>query len=608
MVAYDAALRIAPDLADGWLGRGHALTDLARYDDALSAYEKALQLKPDLEAAYVGRGNVYLQTKRLAEALAQYEKALSLRPNAAIPRFSRGNVLYRMKRYDEALADYDAALSLDTGLADAWLGAANVHYQAGHFEDAASRYDKALSLKPELADAWLGRGNVFNEVGRYGEALADYDRALTIKPELAAAWLNRGNVFYELKRYDEANLAYDKALEHDPDLASAWLGRGNIFSDLQHYDDALVAYDKALSLEPDLAAAYNSRGFLFQLMMKVDAAIADHDRAVALRPHDAHAHFNRSLALLLVGDFEEGWKEHEWRWKTKQQRPTVRHFPQPLWLGEELLVGKTILLYGEQGLGDSIQFCRYAKLVAELGARVILEVQKPLVQLFSTLAGVTELIEMGNPLPAFDYQCPLMSLPLAFRTTPTTIPNEVPYIYCEQRKSEHWKRKLGDWRKPRVGLVWAGGFRPTQPHVWRVSERKNVPFAKLANLRDANVEFYSLQKGAHAQAELTELTNKKWEGPRIVDFTNELDDFADTAALMDNLDLIVTVDTSTSHLAGALGKPVWILNRFDSDWRYPPGRCDTPWYPTAKIFRQTRPNDWDDVIWRVRQHLMSKSI
>ena len=219
---------------------------------------------------------------------------------------------------------------------------------------------------------------------------------------------------------------------------------------------------------------------------------------------------------MLVGDFEEGWKEHEWRWKTKQQRPTVRHFPQPLWLGEESLVGKTILLYGEQGLGNSIQFCRYAKLVAELGARVILEVQKPLVQLFSTLAGVTELIEMGNPLPAFDYQCPLMSLPLAFRTTPTTIPNEVPYIYCEQEKIRTLETKAGRLAQTKSGAR-LGWRIPSElrPHVWRVSERKNVPFANIANLRDANVEFYSLQKGAHAQAELTELTNKKWEGPRI---------------------------------------------------------------------------------------------
>ena len=608
MVAYDAALRIAPDLADGWLGRGHALTDLARYDDALSAYEKALQLKPDLEAAYVGRGNVYLQTKRLAEALAQYEKALSLRPNAAIPRFSRGNVLYRMKRYDEALADYDAALSLDAGLADAWLGAANVHYQARHFEDAASRYDRALSLKPELADAWLGRGNVFNEAGRYDEALADYDRALTIKPDLAAAWLGRGNVFYELKRYDEANSAYDKALELAPDLASAWLGRGNLLSDLQRYDDALAAYDKALSLEPDLAAAYNSRGFLFHLMMKVDQAVADFNRAVAIRPNDAHARYNRSLELLLVGDFEQGWKEHEWRWKTKQQRSTIKQFSQPLWLGNESLAGKTILLYSEQGLGDSILFCRYAKLAAELGARVILEVQKPLLRVFSTLAGVTELIEAGNPLPAFDYQCPLMSLPLAFKTTLETIPNDVPYLRSDPGKSNYWKEKLGVRRRPRVGLVWSGGYRPTQPHLWRVNERRNVPLAKLAALKGVDVEFFSLQKGKLAEEELAELVSQNWDGPAIIDFTNELNDFADTAALMDNLDLIVTVDTSTAHLAGALGKPVWILVRFESDWRYLLERSDSLWYPTAKICRQARPNDWDDVVRCVRQDLLSKSI
>jgi hypothetical protein len=332
--------------------------------------------------------------------------------------------------------------------------------------------------------------------------------------------------------------------------------------------------------------------------------VADYNRAIALRPDDARAHYNRSLALLQTGNFEEGWPEHEWRWKTKEQRSTIRHFPQPLWLGRESLAGKTILLYSEQGLGDAIQFCRYTKLVAEQGANIILQVQKPLLRFFSRLAGVTELHEMGKPLPAFDYQCPLMSLPLAFRTTLTTIPNEVPYLYCEQSKSDHWKRKLGDWRKPRVGLVWASGFHANQPTVWRINERRNVPLAKLAQLRDTNVEFYSLQKGERAEAELAESNSKNWDGPRIIDFTNDLEDFADTAALMDNLDLVITVDTSIAHLAGAMGKPVWILNRFDSEWRYLLGRSDSPWYPTAKLYRQTKPGDWASVIQQVRGDLI----
>jgi hypothetical protein len=269
----------------------------------------------------------------------------------------------------------------------------------------------------------------------------------------------------------------------------------------------------------------------------------------------------------------------------------------------ESVAGKTILLREEQGLGDTIQFCRYVPLVARLGARVILEVSPALAGLLSGLDGVAQIVARGAPLPEFDIECPLLSLPLAFKTELASIPSTIPYLAADPEKSLAWKNRLGEKNKLRVGLVWSGGIRAERSHAWVFNSRRNIRLAALASLRHAQVEFYSLQKGQPGEAELADVKRNGWDGPDVVDLTAHLHDFSDTAAFMANLDLVVTVDTAAAHLAGALGKPVWILNRFDSCWRWLTGRTDSPWYPTAKLYRQDAAGDWDGVVARVRADL-----
>jgi hypothetical protein len=274
-----------------------------------------------------------------------------------------------------------------------------------------------------------------------------------------------------------------------------------------------------------------------------------------------------------------------------------------LWLGDESLASKTILLYAEQGLGDTIQFCRYARSVADLGARVVMLVPGPLLGLLATLDGVAQLVKVGDPLPPFDFQCPLMSLPLAFRTELATIPAPHSYLRPDSGRTRRWKERLGERLKPRVGLVWSGGFRPDQPELAEINARRNMDASLLAGLKDERIEFYSLQKGEPAASDLARLQAAHWGGPDIIDWTSELHDFSDTAALAANLDLVISVDTSMAHLAGALGRPVWILNRFDSCWRWLPGRVESPWYPTARIYTQQRSGDWAGVIEKVKADL-----
>ena len=261
-----------------------------------------------------------------------------------------------------------------------------------------------------------------------------------------------------------------------------------------------------------------------------------------------------------------------------------------------------MLLHAEQGLGDTLQFCRYVKWVAERGARVILEVQEPLTALLSGLEGAAQVVARGDALPAFDYYCALMSLPLAFKTTLGSIPAEVPYVRTSPEKQRFWQDTLGEKSKRRVGLVWSG-FRANQPELWALNNRRNIPLAKFASLKHPDIEFYSLQKGQPAQSELADLLAQGWRGPHLIDWTHLLEDFSDTAALIEQMDLVISVDTSTAHLAGALGKPVWILNRFDSCWRWLRERADSPWYPSARLYRQERYGDWDGVLQKVARDL-----
>jgi hypothetical protein len=379
---------------------------------------------------------------------------------------------------------------------------------------------------------------------------------------------------------------------------------------LNRLEAALDSYARAIAIDGALAQAYVNRGNVLRQLQRPDEALASCNRALALRPADAEAHLNKALALLAMGDLAAGWREYEWRWRCPDNAlfKVKRNFAQPLWLGEEPLAGKAILIHSEQGLGDTLQFCRYVSKVAALGARVFFEVQAPLKRLLAHLEGVTRLLARGDPLPAFDCHCPLLSLPLAFHTSLSSIPAKVPYLRSRSDSSRPdrrmcWQEKLGAKSKPRVGLVWSGGFRPDQPETWSVNNRRNIPLRLFAPLKHPGIEFHSLQKGQPAESELTDLAAEKWDGPALIDHTTVLQDFADTAALIEELDLVISVDTSTAHLAGAMGKPVWILDRFDSCWRWMLGRSDSPWYPTARLYRQDRQGDWSTVIDRVRADL-----
>ena len=509
------------------------------------------------------------QNKSLAAAIELFDGAIRLEPSNAAAHCNRGTVLLELNELHAALASYD----------------------------------RAVTLKADYAVAYCNRGNVLRKLRRWDEALVSYDRANEINPLHAEVHCNRGNVLRELNQLDEALCSYNDAIRLNPQLAEAYSNRGTVLCLLQQFDAALASYDRAIAINPRYAEAYCNRGLLLHDLGGYPAALDSYARALAVRPDFAEARLNRSMTLLALGDFANGWSEYEWRWRTELFSGEKRLFTQPLWLGKDSLAGKTILLHGEQGFGDMLQFCRYSTLLAELGATVILLVPGPLKSLLASADGVARCVGPTEALPEFDYHCPLMSLPLAFNSTLNSLPAQVPYLRGNAEKTLRWKEKLGPRRKPRIGLVWSGGVRPNQPDLWHVNRRRNIPLATLAVLLRPDMEFYSLQKGELAEAELREFAVKNSGAPELIALTDELRDFSDTAALVANLDLIVTVDTAMAHLAAALGKPVWILNRFDACWRWLVDRSDSPWYPTVKLYRQRRPGDWEGVMRQVAADL-----
>jgi tetratricopeptide (TPR) repeat protein len=509
-------------------------------------------------------------------------------------RLQRAYALHQKGQLEHAAALYREVLAIEPSQLDALHLLGMALYGLGRPENALASFERALRHAPHSVEAHFYSGVLLTDLKRYPDALDHFERTIALAPNHAEAHVNRGNVLRELQRFDEAVASYTNAIRIRPDFALAYSNRGSALREQGDLGAALESYDRAVALKSDYATAYCNRGVVLSDLRLLDRALASYDAAIAIARDYADAHYFKGLLQLLRADYRQGWAEHEWRWKSgygsfSQQR---RDFPQPLWLGQAPVAGKTVLLYAEQGLGDILQFCRYASLVAQRGARVILEVPQSLVGLLAGLEGVARIVPYGAPLPAFDYQCPLMSLPLAFNTAVDTIPAPRGYLKSDSAKVARWRQKLGEKRAPRIGLSWTGN--PLNPH----NRERRIPLEVLIRGLPAGFQYVSLQK------ELTDADRRTLQvNPHILEFSAELQDFTDTAALCECVDLVISICTSVAHLSGALGRPTWVLLAFAADWRWLLDRADSPWYPTAKLYRQSRAGDWPEVLEKVAADL-----
>jgi hypothetical protein len=400
-------------------------------------------------------------------------------------------------------------------------------------------------------------------------------------------------VLSDLNRAEEALASFDRAIALKPDYAEAYYNRGNALRDLTRHRDALASYEQAIALKPKYADAYNNYGAAQRELKRPEQALASYEQAIALQPDHAEAHLNHAFCLLQLGRFEQGWREHEWRNKLGEGA-AVRPYPQPLWLGDEDIAGKTLFIHWEQGFGDTIQFSRFAKLAQARGARVVMAVQQPLCALLRGLGSAIRVVSPQEVPADCDYRCPTLSLPLALRTTLAAIPAEPSYLSADAELRAAWSARLAPKRRPRIGLVWSGSTKHKN------DRNRSMEFEQLLPLLDADAEWICLQR----EIRENDGAALRQDG-RVAFFGDDLGDFSDTAALLDLMDLVITIDTSVAHLAGAMGKPVWILLPFNPDWRWLLDRDDSPWYPSARLFRQQRIGDWAAVVERVTGELRS---
>jgi|GEM_PF-214420 len=590
----------------------HALAQhqAGKLQDALSAYLLLLEADANNTEVLTLLASLYLQQKNYGDARIIFQKSLSIDDKNPLTLHNYGLLLEKLNRNDEAIHYLDLAIALNPTYEDAYKHKCNLLKKTGKLTEIKCVYEKALSHINTSADLYFRYANHLREVEQNIEALAAIDKAITLRPNHAESFNNRGNILLDLKDPREALKSYHQALTVKPNYANAYNNSANAYLALNQFDDAIAACDAALTIDPKLFTTLNNRANALQKLQRFDEALEAYNLIIDEHKDYSFAPLNKGLLCLLLGNFSEGWALYEWRWKNSPQTHLLDIFKQPLWLGKENIADKTVLLYAEQGFGDTLQFCRYVKLVAGLGAKkVYVNVPKMLFDLikpsFASYETVTVLTD-GDVVPNFDYQCPMLSLPLAFNTELTSIPNNVPYLFADSVRVKQWLSRLNknskkntQKSKHRIGLVWSGSVAYSNDS--NRSIMLNLLSKFITNLSALGIEFHCLQK--EIKPEDTDIFSVLEAQGYMFAHQEQLTDFAETAALIENMDLVISVDTSVAHLAGALGKALWVLLPYVPDFRWLLNRDDSPWYPTAKLFRQTKSGDWLDVMSALGQQI-----
>lgn len=553
----ERALRLEPDNPEILNNIGLALRALGRLDDAKAKYEKAVRVNPHHVQALNNLGSLFYELGNWSEAVRWAERALTVNPKDASAHYNLGNALRAQEKRSDAIA----------------------------------HYEHALHLQPNYVDALVNLGITLCAEDRPDEAIAQFQQALHLVPDHLQALNNLANALRDKGRFEEAVSLYERVLKLKPDYPEALMNFGVALRDQGKAQEAIQTYEQALRMKPGLAEALVNTGVALQDLGRWEEAVVKHEEALALKAHLVDAQWNMALALLALGRYPEGWALYESGLSKKNKRPAV--FTTKKWDGS-VFSGKRLLIWCEQGLGDSLQFIRYVPMCKAKGGKVVVLCPQPLARLFRNTTGVDEVVGAIHESD-FDYQIAMMSLPYVFGTTRDTIPADIPYVHVSHEARGKWAPQFLGSKQFRVGLVWAGNpvEHVVQAHL--IDQRRSLKLSQMMPILDTrDVQFYSLQMGK-AAGQIDELGFRD----KIVDLMPAVHDLMDTAAIIENLDLVISVDTSVVHLAGALGKPVWVLSRFDACWRWLQNHETNPWYPTARVFGQSSPGDWETVIGQV---------
>jgi tetratricopeptide (TPR) repeat protein len=591
---YREAIRLNPAFPDAHNNLGNAIRVKGRLDEAVACYQEALRLRPAYPEAHNNLGIALRHKGKLAEAVASYQEALRLRPAYPEAHNNLGLALAAQGRHEAAAVCYQQAARLKPDYTEAILNLAGAWNDLNRHDDAVNAYRQAIRSRPNDARAHKNLGITLARQEKLDDAIASYREAIRLRPNFADAHNDLGIALARKQQFEDAAASYREALKHRPNYAEAHNNLGNALRNLGRFDEALAAYDRAVELKPNYADAFNNRGIAFAEQGRFDDAVASYARCLKLRPTHVDAHLNRSLTWLRQGNYALGWAEYEWRHRKRNAAPKTQ--VQPLWNGYPPS-GQRILLVCEQGLGDTLQFIRYAPLLKERGATVIFECPSKLMKVLGTMHGIDQLYPQGQDPPEHDMYALLMTVPGLLGTAPDAIPAQVPYLEADPGLVAQWKRELAVYPEFKVGINWQGNRK------YAGDFHRSMPLRHFAALaRVPGVRLFSLQK----YDGLEQLKALDGAFP-VVDLGSRLDEatgpFMDTAAVLMNLDLFVTSDTAVAHLAGALGVPVWVPLSSAPGWQWMLAREDCPWYPTMRLFRQPRLGEWPAVFDRIAAEL-----
>ncbi len=627
------AIELAPNYAEAYANLGHLLREMGHLDEAIACCKKAIQLNPKLPEAFINLGSAFYAQGKFEDSANCHRQAIVLRPDFADAHTNLGNALFALGRHEESVAAHRRAISCRPDFAEGYNNLAAGLHSMGRIDEAIEAYSSALRLRPNYPEALSNMGHALQSKKRYDEAIALCKRSIELQPINPDAYNNLGNALQEKNNVEAAIQCFNTALQQNPEHADAMNNLGNCLQEQGKIEEAIPLYEKALSLRPTFAKAYGNLGNALRGIGKLEESIAVCKKAVDMQPtlEEAHinlatalhlaaryeeamaecrqaiklrhdfpeAHKDLALMLLVQGKFEEGWREYEWRLRLPNYFNGVDRFRQPQWDGSDLN-GRTLLVHAEQGLGDTIHFSRFLPKIVGKGGRIILECQAELVRLMKQtkmLEGI-EVVprerKTGPNMP-FDVQIPLLSLPLLLNKLDPTKYDDIvkpPYIFPNPSLVEEWKKRVKDNGKPKVGIVWAGS------KTNKNDRHRSITLSSFAPLAKADVDFYNLQLGKPGE----QAANPP-AGMNLIDLTPMIGDFADTAAFVTHLDLVVTVDTAIVHLCGAMGKPVWVVLQSVPDFRWLLDGESTPWYPSVRLIRQKRLGMWDETIERTAGEL-----
>ncbi len=587
--AYRVALSIEPEHSYGLYLYGLLCLGTGRLDEAIDLFARSALADPENTDALFNLGNALFRKGEFEIAVEQYSIVTARRPGFADGFANLARALQSLGRTEKAIAAAQKAITLKPGLVEAQANLGTSLLAAGRAQDAIEPFRAVVALRPRDAEAHANLANALHRANQPREAAEAARTAIALNPGIAEAHMLLGTAMRDLGDLKAAETSLKQAIRLRPGYATAYTNLGNVLTDLDHPEEAIAAFKRAIELSPDRPQAHSNLGFLLTDLGRLDEAIAACERAIALDPDYAEAHWNQGFAYLLSGDFERGWDKYEWRKRHPRFVGAYRDFAEPAWTGQDLN-GRTLMVYAEQGLGDALQLIRYCELLAARGAQVIVACEKPLLAIFSRVKGVSQVVQRTTLLPPFDYWIDQMSLPRVMGTRVDTIPAPPSYLSADPERIKVWRDRLPAGFK--FGLVWAGN--PTHTNDRRRSINVDLvrPLAEIPNTYAV-----SLQVGLRA-SDVTRFAPRQ-----IFDAAPLLTDFMETAALIANLDLVITVDTAVAHLAGGLGVKTWVMLPLSPDWRWILGRDDSPWYPSMTLYRQTEVGDWTSVIERIARDL-----